>query len=318
MKAKRIFNGQDLDMFKNIFDSCTHFEKYLTDFTAFDPGLDAAFLNNWKAIQEQVLKFYPDKLEVIQGEILLDESITALQKCQTKYIEVKYFVVKAFPKNAEALKEFGEGKYSKVRNSPLRMVQFMETLYGVAMKYKTELIAKGYTQAAIDEIAALANELREDNKKQQLKKQERPTQTRSRIELLNTYYGFGQQVAMVAPTVFATSPAKRKLFLLAPSHRAKIIKTYFELDANGLRKILWSTVLKKYKLRLTNQSNEPVEYWQANTAKEKPAQKYLLNAGEIISVEAEEPLKKFLVIENTTSGKVKMLLRKEKIAKKEE
>lgn len=318
MKATRIFKGGDLDMFENIFDMCTHFEEHLAEFTAFDPGLDAAFLNNWKAVQEQVMKFYPDKIEVNQGEQLLEEAISTLEKCQIKYKEVKYFVVKAFPKNLEALKEFGEGKYSKVRTSPLRMVQFMETLYGVAMKYKVELIAKNYTQPAIDEIATLANELREDNQSQQLKKQERPTQTRARIELLNTYYGFGQQVAMVAPTVFPTSAAHQKLFLLGTSHRTKIVKTYFTMEAQSVRKILLTTVLKKNKLSITNQSTEPVDYWQANRVKEKPAQKYLLEAGEIISIEAEEPAKKFLVIENTSSGKVKMLMTKEKIEKKVE
>ena len=312
MSTKRNYKGPDIDMLSSMRDMCTHFEANLAAFSAFDPSLDATFLANWKTVQDNAWRDVGDEREVIEGEILLEKAVTALEKCQLKYIDVKYYAGKAFPNNKEALKEFGQGVYSKVRKSPLKMVQFMETLHGVATKYKTQLIAQHYTQAAIDEIETLTNHLRTDNQAQQLKKKERPTETRNRVELLNTYYGFGQQVAAVAPIVFRQSEAKRKLFRLAERKPAPVTKTWVTLAANSTRKTAIAKLLKKNKLTLTNQSKETIPYWQANNINDTPAEKYFLTAGEVVEITAEEPVRKFLVVQNTSAKAVRVVVTKEK------
>jgi len=308
MKVSRIFKGPDIEMLGTVRDLVTHFESKLAQFTAFDPSLDAAYLANWQTIQDQAWATIPDNLEIIEGEILMEDVISALEKCRLKNTEVKYYAGKAFPANTEARKEFGEGQFTKVRNSPLRMVQYMQTLHGVATKYKTELIAQNYTQAAIDEIAALAQELRDDNNLQQLKKKERPTETRKRIELMNAYYRMGQPVVLVAQHIFRTSPAARKLFrLTAPVPSTAEKRIWFVLEMEGTRRIALPKLLKKNKVTLTNQSAEHIEYWFADTISETPTGKETFAAGETLTLTLPQPVKKFLVVQNTSDKKVRLM-----------
>ncbi len=308
MKVSRIYQGPDIKMLDSVRTLVTHFESKLAQFTAFDPSLDAAYLANWQTIQDQAWATVPDELAIIDGELLMEEVVSALEKCLLKNKEVKYYAGKAFPANTEARKEFGEGQFAKVRNSPLRMVQYMQTLYGVATKYKTELLAQNYTQAAIDEIATLAQELRDDNNLQQLKKKERPTETRKRIELMNTYYRMGQPVVNVAQYIFRTSPASRKLFrLTAPVPSTAEKRIWFVLNAEGIRKIALPKLLKKNKVTLTNQSAENIEYWYANTIGETPTGKQIFAAGETLTLTLPQPVKKFLVVQNSSDKKVRLM-----------
>lgn len=311
MEAKRIYKGKDSKMTETFLGLIALFEQDLADFTACDPSLDAAFLAAWKVAWNNALSAMPDTVEVAEGEELLEKSVTALEKCRSKYKEVKYFAGRAFPANKEAMREFGEGTYPKVNNSRLRMVQFMEGLHGVATKYKTALIAQGYSQAAIDEIATFTDELREDNKAQQLKKKERPTETRKRIELLNTLYGFGQHVAQVAPLVFPNNPAKlNHLFLAQPRHQ-KVTKNWFTLAPADKRKIALTKLLKKFNVTLTNQGKETIEYWRADTIHEALAHKHFLDAEESVEVTPELPVKKFLIMQNASQKEVRVMWRKE-------
>ena len=309
MKAKRIFPGPDITMMGAIKELITHFKSNLADFTAFDSSLNATYLANWKAVGEEVWSNSDDAYVVSGDKLAKEEVFSALEKCLIKNKEVKYYAGKAFPANKEALKEFGEGQIAKVRNSPLRMVQYMETLYGVATKYKTELIANQYTQVAIDEIATLAQELREENNAQQLKKKERPTETRKRIELMNTYYRMGQPVVNVAQYIYMKSPANRKHFrLTAPVPSTAQKQIWLVLAPEGIRKIALPKLLKKFEVTLTNQSAENIEYWYADAISETPAEKQIFAAGEKLTLTLPQPVKKFLVVQNTAAIKVRLMM----------
>lgn len=312
MEIKRIFNGPDSDMLKTIGTMLLNFEEYLSDFNARSPYFDAAYLLNWKAVHKKAIDYLPDEFEILQTDVLKENVTTVLQNCQTKNKDVRYFAGRAFPKNKEIMKEFGQQEYNRVRSSPLRMVQYMETLYGVAMKYKAELIAQNFTQAEIDEIDTLATALREENKKQQLKKKARPTETRQRIEALNATYAIAQKVAMFAPVVFRESAAKRQLFFLTNRTPSKITYSWLTLEPDTSRKTGLPLLLQKNTVSLTNQGTETVVYWQSDSVREKPAQKYSLAAGGVVAVEAQNPEKKFLVVQNTSAKTVRLMLTKEK------
>lgn len=318
MKEKRLYTAKDSDMYGVVMGSMQFFKDHLAEFTAYDPSLDITFYNNWKAALDELIPLLPnkDKEEAVsEDSFLIADADKVLAKCREKYKDVKYYASKAFPANKAALKEFGEGTYSKVGFSRLRMVQFMDTLHGVATKYKTELIAQSYTQAAIDHIATLAQELRADNNEQQLKKKERPTETRKRIQALNKFYGFGQRAAAAANRVFSNNEAYRNRFLLAARHHPPVTKHWIVFTAGTVRKIALLKLLKKFSVTLTNQSKEEISYWHANHIHESPAQKFTLSAGEIITVEAETPAKKFLLLQNNSNKAVRVMLVKTKKAK---
>jgi hypothetical protein len=190
------------------------------------------------------------------------------------------------------------------------MVQFMETLFGVATKYKTELIANDYSQAAIDEIVTLTDALRQDNKTQQLKKKERPTETRKRIETLNTFYGFGQQAAGLAQLIYADNYARLHMFRLANKHAAKRPTSWLKLAASEKRKVSLTRLLKKFSLTVTNQGPGAIEYCYTDNIRETPLHKFLLEEGKSIEITTEVSAKKFLVIKNISEKQVRVMLRK--------
>lgn len=314
MKIKRVYKGSDADMISKIAGIYHDLEKYLSDFTAFDPSINASYLNAFKTAFDEAGNLSlddNDEQETTEDAIYINESVKVLARCRQKYMEVKFYAGKAFEGKKGVLKEFGEGAYSKVCNSRLQMVQFMETLHGVAEKYKTELLAQQYTQPAIDAIATLAAELRNANLTQQLQKQERPAATTKRIEALNRLYAFGQQAGKAALLVFRHSPTHRNMFRLAERHHPKVSGAWLHIAAGGTRKMALPKLLKKFRLTLVNQSAAGLLYWRANTINETPAQKFTLEAGEALTIEAESPAKKFLMLQNISAKAAQAKLIKE-------
>lgn len=315
--GNRKFKSKDGDMLSKIASSMHYFKKHIAEFTVFDPELNATYYDNWKQALETLTQYYNmDKFELLEASDLLAEATESLADCHAKYREVKYFAGLAFAGNREVMREFGEGSYSKVRHSHLKMVQFMETLHGVATKYKAELIAKNYTQAAIDEIATLTNTLRSDNQQQQLKKKERPSETRKRVDALNAFYAFGQRVSEAARKIYFKDDIVRNQFKLALRHHPKVSGMWVNIGAGGVRKIALLKLLKKYRVTLTNQAKEDLAYWRADTINETPVQKLPLKAGETMAIEPEVPAKKFILVQNTTSKPVRIKLKKELKAKR--
>ena len=289
------------------------FRKHLSDFTAYDAVFNAAYLAGFTAALEALGNYGlgdEPEVAVLEDRLLTTGSHQTLAQCRAKYADVKYYAGKAFPDNKEALKEFGEGAYSKLRSSRLAMVQFMETLHGVAMKYKTELIAQNYTQLAIDEIATLAQALRTDNNAQQLKKKERPTETRKRIEALNRFYAYGQQVAGAARIIFRNDEMLRAEFRLLHRHHPKLTKAWLRLAPGATRRVILAPLLKKQTVTLTNQSKENITYWPADSTAENPPQKFTLSDGEEMPLTMQVPAKKYLVLQNASAKPVRLLLTK--------
>lgn len=287
------------------------FEERQAAFMAFDPSFDATFLAAWKnALDDTAFDTMGDDQQVYEGIILLDEIKSPMDRCRDKYREVKYYAGKAFPGNSEVMREFGERKYSQVSASHLKMVKFMEEMHGVAEKYKTDIIAKGYTQSAIDQIATLATELHDDNLAQQLKKKERPSATRQRIEKLNELYAFGQAVAEVAPLVFRDSPAHQKMFRLGIGNRKRAKeKRWIALEPKSQRKVGLKKLQKATgKINLVNQGTGSVEFWTGNKVQETPAHVTTLTAGERQELEIKKISDRFLFLRSAAAKKVRVML----------
>lgn len=313
---KRIFSESAGNMVDKIAKVLYFFGKHLADFTAYDPQLNASFRDAWHQAWLDAAHRLPHKdveEAVFADNILTKESEKALADCRAKYTQVKYYAGRAFPNNKAVLKEFGEGAYSKVSTSRLRMVGFMEALHGVAEKYKVQLLAAGLTQPQIDEINALATELRNKNTAQQLKKKERPTETRKRTEALNTFYAYGQRVVEAARFVYRDNEVLRKEFVLMQRHHPKNTTQWVSINAGAVRKLTMVSLVKKTNSKLINTGTQSVEYWHADRISETPSHTYTLKGGETMHIEAPQPAKKFLIIKNTAHKAVRLVVRKEKV-----
>jgi hypothetical protein len=64
------------------------------------------------------------------------------------------------------------------------MIQFLDEMHKACVKYQTQLITTGYSEAAITEINTIRTELLTDNTNQEVFKKERPKLTEDRITIL--------------------------------------------------------------------------------------------------------------------------------------
>jgi len=88
------------------------------------------------------------------------------------------------------------------------MIQFMNQFHTTAVKYSAQLLAKGFTQAKIDEIGSLKTALDEANQKQEAFKKDRGVLTQERVGKLNTAWQRMQDVCNAAKYVYAENYAK--------------------------------------------------------------------------------------------------------------
>lgn len=213
----RNYNTSDEYMVERSETILGQFETDFADFEALDPNLNAAFAADWGAAIENAVAQTAGETVDDQMQQLTAVVGEKMELCRKKYIEVKYFFTRAFPNNKPVMKEMGEDDYERARLSQMRMIFFMENLHVAAERHKIQLMAKGYTQAKIDEIEALRTGLQAANKVQNVFKKGRPVLTLGRETVYNNCYAFTAQVAAAAEVVYADNPVKKALYVFEPA-----------------------------------------------------------------------------------------------------
>jgi len=187
------------------------------DFIAHDGRFSSPFETDW------LNEITAAEGEAADNNILTQQ--TALTADVTKWMEEskkifqssKYHIEQAFPKNTAVQNEFGYKDYEKARKAQDKMIQFMNQFYKTAVKYAAQLIAKGYTQAKIDEISSIKTALDESNQKQEAFKKDRPVFTQERTGKMNTAWNRMQDVCNAAKYVYPDNYAKRSRYITSES-----------------------------------------------------------------------------------------------------
>lgn len=140
--------------------------------------------------------------------------VNKMEACRAAYQTLKFFVEKAFPDNLPVQNEFGFDNYIKAQRSQARMILFMEEVYSVALKYKSDLLAKNYSQQQIDALLTLKQQLDTANTVQELAKGGRPTLTQDRIEKLNDVWTIMKNICKAGKIIFEKDAAKYNRYTL--------------------------------------------------------------------------------------------------------
>lgn len=212
----RFYNTSDEFMVERSDTIQQLFSDNLAPFTLFDPELDAAFATAWQTAIDNAVAAESAETVDDQMQQLTDAVLVAMNNGRKKYVEVGYYFKLAFPKNRAVMKEMGADDYVKARNRQMRLVMFLENLHLKAEKYKTQLIAKGYTQLKIDAIDTLRQALQAANKAQNAYAKGRPVLTQDRENILNACYSFTDRVCEAANSVFYDDEVMRALFVFNP------------------------------------------------------------------------------------------------------
>jgi hypothetical protein len=144
-----------------------------------------------------------------------------------------------------------------------------------------------------------------------LKKKERPSETRTRIEKLNAYYSYAQQVAEAAANIYRNNARMLNQFHLALRHSKAKTKSTIALSAGAVRKITMPKAQAKTIIKLSNNGPLPLTYWQADGKRKRPDPKEQLAALQSIEVAPSTPPLKFLFVQNNSGQPIKVVVKKE-------
>jgi len=189
------------------------------DFAAFDERFSSPFETDWlneiTAAEEEA----KDNNILTQQTALTEDVEKWMEESKKKFQSSKYHIEQAFPASAAVLNEFGYSDYEKARKSQNKMIQFMNQFHKTAVKYSVQLIAKGFTQTKIDEIASIKTALDAANQKQEAFKKNRSVLTQERVGKLNTAWERMQDVCNAAKYVYPENYAKLARYIISESKR---------------------------------------------------------------------------------------------------
>ena len=187
------------------------------DFVIYDLDFDDPFESNWQNDIDTAENFDSDETVLDQQRQLTEAVEQKMDECRHKYQDSKRFIEKAFSDNKAVLDEFGYDNYLKVRNKQLEMILFMKLFHNAADKYKVQLIAKNYTQAMIDEILSLHDELDAANRAQEAFIKNRKTITHDRQIAYNKIWDTMVDVCKSGQSIYHDNIAKYEQYLLPSS-----------------------------------------------------------------------------------------------------
>jgi hypothetical protein len=190
----------------------------LAQFTAKFPWINAAWLTSYQTDIDTADAVPLDNTVMTDVKVLtadvnasVAEGREALQQLY-RYAEITY------PTDNVKQRVFGQDRFVKARGDQEKMENLLEHANGFADKlpYKTDLIAKGYTQPQIDNLLTISDNINTKNLLQEAAKSGRPVSTQERIKVYNIVLGRMQTIKTCAEEVFVGNPAKIQQYLVYP------------------------------------------------------------------------------------------------------
>lgn len=216
-EVKRIYKGSDASMTADAVTNHGLLTEDLPLFTAFDTTMTVAFLADY-------LEAITKAETVVSDSIIIDQMAgktravnILMDAARSKYMDMKFYFMKAFPTDITAQNEFGLNDYMLARRNTDEMIKFLEGMYYVSIQYKPQLLAAGCPSASIDEIETIRLQLKTGNFTQDRFIKKRPKLTSDRIILLNNCYSFMALVNAAAQRVFKDDYAKKNQYVYYPS-----------------------------------------------------------------------------------------------------
>ena len=222
----REYTKDDLEMMEQAQVFHDNFVLDQADFTAAFPKFLTPYETNFQTEINTADAIPPDS-EVVQAIALVTEQIETQMELGRKAMQKLFVYVKvAFSDSQARLKSFGKSEYDKSRNSQLKLKELLEKANRQAdvAANKTALLAAGYTQAAIDELKTISDEIDSLNAEQEDMKSERFKKTEDRIVQYNKVWAFLEEISEASKVVFVDSPAKLAQYLLYPAEHHGLSK----------------------------------------------------------------------------------------------
>lgn len=215
----RSYRKDDLEMLAQAQLFADNYTMDQAAFMAAFPKFTVLFGTNFQTAITTADAIPPDE-SVVQLAAVITEQITAkMVLAQAALQKLFYYVKVAFNSSEAIAKTFGKSDYEPARSSALRMKELLEKahLQCEVAANKAALLAAGYTQAMIDELDTLMDDIATLNKSQNDAYSGRLKQTEDRILAYNDVWDYMEQISEGSKVVFWDSPAKLAQYVLYPT-----------------------------------------------------------------------------------------------------
>jgi hypothetical protein len=186
----------------------------LPDFTARFPWLDAAWAAAFEA-EIAAADAFPSDLSVrLDMKVVTGDLLDAMQRGHAALRVLSGYAALAWPADRSRQRAFGQDKWKAAQQSTLRLAEALELAHATAQDpdFKPHLMAKGCTQADIDQLAAMASELRGRNNQQEAANADRKVKRHDRIMLFNAVWQRMTTLSTCASVVWVGDAERRKQY----------------------------------------------------------------------------------------------------------
>lgn len=190
----------------------------LASFTAFSPLFNVDYASDFLDLIVDAGEI-PTNEEDLNNQVILSSEVEGkMEESRVLYRKLNSYVHVKWGNNDPTLRAFGSNLYDKARQSPQKMVNLLELANRAAesAKYKTDLIAVGFTQLDIDRLLSLSEELNDVYNDQQEFIQLSADRTEQRVIAFNKVWDVMVQINYASKQVFVDSPALIEYYLLYP------------------------------------------------------------------------------------------------------
>lgn len=218
-KIDRKYTGTDDAMLERAEVFHDRLSGELADFTARFPWLDAAWLTAFQNDIDAADAFPKDDSVVLDIKVLTGDVTGAMRQGYAGLQTLGGYAKLAWPTDVARQRVFRQQNWKKAYNSTLKLQEALELAHEKAdsASYKPALLAKGYTQAEIDMLETLSDEIKLKNRLQEAAKAGRKVSVHDRVALLNVVWEHMLTINTCASVVWAADAERMGQYTMYPS-----------------------------------------------------------------------------------------------------
>ena len=218
-KRERSYNMGDDQMLERAQVFHDQLNGELVDFTSRFPWLDAAWLTAFQADITAADAFPKDESVILDIKILTGDVTASMQQGYAALQTLGGYAKLAYPTDSARERVFGQQYWAAARDNTLKLQEALELAHAKAdnATFKADLLAKGYTQAEIDQLDTLASDLQTKNGLQEASKVGRHVTQADRLALLNVVWEHLRTINTCASVVWAADAERLSQYQLYPS-----------------------------------------------------------------------------------------------------
>lgn len=265
MEIIRLYKLSDAEMFTYADKVISNLQGDIALFSNFDSTIDVSFVTQAQTLLN-IAKSLPTDNVVLDQQVAITEQVkTLMQDCRDQYDDMKFFIKKAFKNSVGRQNEFGLNDYNKVMLNASEMVRFLDDMYNVADRYRTELTLVGCSNALIDKNRSLSDDLSLLIREQSQIMDSRSTSAEDRIKANNEVWEVVVLISEAAKRIFRKSPANISRYLRPqPQKAGENSSLEVTVTANTHKKAIDSLVTEDTTIQLTNTGTTTLVFYVAD------------------------------------------------------